>query len=175
MPGYDQPRAELAKIVLSGLGLHEEAVVRVTPGPVLAGLERHDDGMIGRLPVPARVATGRVLAAPHVSASQALAKVYPLRALAKAALAALESGRRDGLEVEDMGALLVECSSGVGVDNSPGHQHAEAYGESAIAADLPVPDDADAPILIETEERVTIFTVLATPMLIVALGASWLW
>ena len=47
------------------------------PAPILAGLERCNDGMVGAGRVLARVTIFRIVAAPHVTAAAAQAQVHP--------------------------------------------------------------------------------------------------
>ena len=64
-------------------------LVGEAPGPVLAGLERADDRMAGRLRVRGRVLARRVVAAADVPALEADAQVAPDAAVAQALLAAV--------------------------------------------------------------------------------------
>src|SRR5204863_5623180 len=57
----------------------EGELVHVAPQPVLARLERADDGMPRRRGVPRRVLVRAAVAAPHAAALGAAAKVHPSR------------------------------------------------------------------------------------------------
>ncbi|HVQ39758.1 MAG TPA: hypothetical protein VMS31_19615 [Pyrinomonadaceae bacterium] len=55
----------------------EHEFIYVTPPPLLAGLERFDDGMMTRMEVPRRMLIRRGVAATNVSAGQTDSQVQP--------------------------------------------------------------------------------------------------
>jgi hypothetical protein len=80
----------------------DEELVHVAPAPILAGLEAPHDGVLGLVKVFGRVLTGRVVAAPDVTALLAQPEVDPATAGGKTLLA---TGRRPGLNAAHLGEV----------------------------------------------------------------------
>src|SRR4029077_11256975 len=80
-------------------------LVDEAPAPIFSGLERGDDGMFGGDEVLACMPILRIVAAPHVSASSAQAKMNPGVAHGETFLATFAAGG-DGLDRAEVRALL---------------------------------------------------------------------